>query len=124
MKTKNLFVCMSHKLTAEQRDGWGNIVEVSDDLKKQTSQISPEATLPEIKKLASNIVAEAINAKATHILVAGEPTLMLHANLIAHQKGIICVQSTTRRDTVEAIQPDGSVIKTQVFRHVQWREMF
>lgn len=121
---KNLFVCMSHTLTPDQEIGWDIVSVVSADLKKLTSQVSPDATLLEIKELAEKVVAEAIEAKATHILVAGEPTLMLHANLLAHKKGLNCVQSTTRRDTVETPQADGSVVKTQIFRHVQWREMF
>lgn len=115
---------MSHTLTPDQEIGWDTISIVSADTKKQTSQVSADATLLDIKELASVVVAEAIAAKATHILVTGEPTLMLHANLMAHELGLVCVQSTTQRDTVETVQPDGSVTKTQVFRHVQWREMF
>ena len=35
-----------------------------------------------------------------------------------------CVQSTTERKSREEILPDGTVKKTQVFKHVQWRDLF
>lgn len=118
---KKLFVCISHDLTEDQKQGWSEIVLVSDVLKRQTSQISPTATLEEIKELAAAVVVEAEGC--SHILCAGEPTLVMHVCLMAHVQGIIPVQSTTVRETVEKAQPDGSVIKTAIFRHVMWRDM-
>ena len=35
-----------------------------------------------------------------------------------------CVQSTTERKSQEITLPDGTVKKTQVFKHVQWRTLF
>jgi hypothetical protein len=63
-----------------------------------------------------------MDLKATHLFVAGEPSLFLHCCLIAkgHMK---VVQSTTERVSTETTQPDGTVLKTAVFKHVQWREI-
>ena len=121
---KKLFVCISHTMTSEQEQGWEQITLVSSDVKKRTSQISPMATLDEIKKLASEVVSEAVACGATHILCAGEPTLALHVALQAHGLGIVPTQSTTRRESQDVVQPDGSILKTAVFKHVQWRDMF
>ena len=123
MTTKILFVCISHTLTEDQKLGWSGITLVSDTLKKQTSQVPATATLQEVKTLAASVVAEAATSGCTHIMCAGEPTLVLHVALIASAAGIIPVQSTTERVTVETQQPDGVVVKTATFKHVQWREM-
>ena len=37
---------------------------------------------------------------------------------------MLCIQSTTERRSVEVTNPDGTVTKTAVFQHVQWRKMF
>lgn len=39
-------------------------------------------------------------------------------------KVFVCVQSTTERVSTEVANTDGTVTKTQVFKHVQWRNMF
>lgn len=35
-----------------------------------------------------------------------------------------CITSTTERKSIDELQPDGSVIKRAVFKHVMWRELF
>lgn len=35
-----------------------------------------------------------------------------------------CLQSTTKRESVDVVQDDGSVRKVSTFRHVQWRSFF
>lgn len=37
---------------------------------------------------------------------------------------LLAITSTTVRKSVEVTNPDGTVTKTDVFSHVQWREMF
>jgi hypothetical protein len=110
------------------------------------SNIPARADLEQVQALAKKIVGEAIKVGATHFFCVGEPTLTLWANVIASNQlgfgvqgdnvwandfvqlrpgaGLICIQSTTERKSVETTQPDGSVLKTAVFNHVQWREMF
>ena len=44
-------------------------------------------------------------------------------NYTVYQK-LSVIQSTTERRSIEVTNPDGSVTKTQIFQHVQWREMF
>ena len=123
--------------------------EVAPELQAQMSQIPATATLSDIQQLAKAIVAEAVKVGATHFYCVGEPTLSMWANLYASQfreveywkvrsqsfddcdfeenpcpVGLICIQSTTERRSVDVHNPDGTVSKTAVFAHVQWREMF
>lgn len=123
--------------------------EVAPKLQQQMSAIPATASLAEIQELAKAIVAEAVKAGATHFYCVGEPTLTMWANLYAFQLSSVslkiveditllaglnpakeyyskmtCIQSTTERKSVEVTNPDGSVTKTAVFQHVQWREMF
>lgn len=37
---------------------------------------------------------------------------------------MVCITSTTERQSVDTVNADGSVTKTAVFKHVQWRNMF
>ena len=123
--------------------------DVAPELQAQMSQIPATATLLEIQELAKAIVAEAVKAGATHFFITGEPTLTMWTNLYAGmsswgnssihawsddphasitpfflEKGLVCIQSTTERRAIEVTNPDGTVTKTAVFQHVQWREMF
>lgn len=123
MKTK-LFVCTSHVLTPEQLEGWSEVVYVSKETNDLTRQIPADASLQDVKALANRVLAEVCNTDATHFFCVGEPTLTLHANMLANTVGFVCVQSTTERKSVDQVQPDGTIHKTAVFKHVQWREMF
>lgn len=130
---KTLFVAFSHTLTAAQIedakaslgvDGIITLAEVFAPLQEQFSQVPASATTQEIKELAREIVSVALDAGATHFYVAGEPSLALHCSILAHECELVVVQSTTERKSVETHQPDGSVVKSAVFAHVQWRRVF
>ncbi len=119
------------------------LAEVAPELQAQMSQIPATASLVEIQELAKAIVAEAVKCGATHFFCTGEPTLTMWANIYASSEfeyfnyllqewvvygdvyhPMVCIQSTTERKTVEVTNPDGTVTKTQIFSHVQWRKMF
>jgi hypothetical protein len=139
------FVCLSHTLTAEQISslettfGEGDVVLVSSELKARTSQIPATATLQEVQDIACAVVTEAVNASATHFICQGEPTFAMWANIMAggaiiaswceginfmNWSSMKCITSTTERISVDTVQADGSVLKTAVFKHVQWRNLF
>lgn len=133
---KVVFVCLSHILTQEQiadlaADG---IVLVSPELGAKTRQIPANASLDEIKLLAMEVVKEARTAKATHFVCQGEPTFAMWANLFAGygvpcpddiiRGRMKCIVSTTERVSVDTPQADGTIVKTSVFKHVQWRPLF
>jgi len=136
MKNK-LFVCMSHTLNEDQKNGFIyqfgetefiDMKDVNTELKEKCSNIPAMATLSELRKLAFDVVEIARENGCTHFFLTGEPTLSFWANSEANYgfygDSMVCVQSTTERVSQDSVQPDGTVIKTQVFKHVQWREMF
>lgn len=129
---KVLFVAFSHSLTSEQISdaqktlGIDEIVSLGEsnpELQKMVSNVDPEATPQHIMVLAQNLINEASKANATHFYMAGEPALFLYSTLFANKYGLKVVQSTTKRESVETTKPDGTVIKTAIFKHVQWREL-
>ena len=139
---KIVFVCLSHTLTPEQITDLGVetlIVNASSELSFKTRAIPAGATLSDIQSLAAGVVAEARACNATHFVCQGEPTLAMWANLMAGGEflskwteginfmgwsAMQCIVSTTERVSVETTNADGSVTKTAVFKHVQWRNLF
>jgi hypothetical protein len=110
--------CSSSKEIAGQHGG-----VYTTKLQFQASNVPASWSSEQVKELAKAIVAEAAKANATHFYIAGEPTLVMFANLNAVQF-MCCVQSTTERRSVETINADGTVTKSSVFEHVQWRVLF
>lgn len=125
---------------------------VSPELAQECSNIDPNCSISHIQYLAAQVVVLAVLAECTHFCCQGEPGLAMWANLMArgyvtvsdnHTKFIInkgfdtielaneyiyprmtCVTSTTQRESIDVHQPDGSVVKSAVFKHVMWRELF
>jgi len=134
MTTQILFVAFSHSLTegqiadAKASLGIEKIIllkEVAPELQIKMSQIPATATISQIKDLAIAVVDVAAYHEATHFYVAGEPAFTMHSALEAASKyKFKVVSSTTERVSKETAQPDGSIVKTAVFQHVQWRPMF
>ena len=120
---------MSHTATAEQKaDFDGEAIElrsVNPELNALTEQIPPEFEAADFSTLAARVVAEAVKAGATHFAIAGEQNLCMHANLAAKAATeLICIQSVSRRVSIDTPQADGTVLKTSVFKHERWRNVF
>lgn len=124
---KKLFVCFSHRLTQDQIDDFGGDIvvlkDINDELAAQSSQVPPELEEKDIKRLAADVVDAASKEDATHFYIAGEPTLVFHAMKLAKESGMQVIQSTTRRESEDIPQPDGSVKRVAKFKHVQWRKL-
>lgn len=119
---KKLVVFMAHSLTPEQKEGWDEIVDMKEKSSVNFTQIDPEATSMEIYDMAQTMFNEAREEGATHVSLMGEPCLMHNMYMWCANNDITFVQSTTRRESKDIPQEDGSVKKISVFRHVQWRE--
>ena len=140
---------MSHTITQAQKEDFTNkygetsfitLQEVNPELSKQCQQVDPSATTADIKELAGEVAECAADNNATHFYCVGEPTLAMWANIYANNtlntafceypimgsnfRGMKCVQSTTKRTSVDEVQSDGTVKKLSVFSHVQWRDIF
>lgn len=53
-------------------------------------------------------------------MIGGAPYLMGYLVSALRAKGIEALYSFTQRETVETVNPDGSITKTAVFRHQGW----
>lgn len=124
---KKMFVCLSHGLTEDQiKDAKKSLsvtdfIYPSDELKLKTSNVSAEASISDVMLLVDEVLNQAADCDV--FLLQGEPTLMVHSNILAASLGKECVTSTTERVSVEKIE-NGKCLKTSVFKHVQFRPLF
>lgn len=128
------FNITNHQLTDEQRsviEAAGlEIVNLPDDLKNRWSDVPPDAGNDILMSLVRD-VATFIKAHELGLyniaMIQGEPVVCHNmAEFIrfpGSTKGmyVIPVVATTRRESTEVPQPDGSVKKLTVFRHVGFR---
>lgn len=120
---RTIFNCTSHNLTAEQRVGF-DVVELPVDLKAQWGQVT-ELSKEGIADDVVSIVTQAIAGPNSDnlILVHGHPGVTyLVVSRLKGVPGIVPVYAESVRDSVEEKQPDGSVKKVSVFRHLGFRE--
>ena len=134
-----LFIVMSHTLTDAQIDdfiaNYGTtefvtLQDVNPELSKLCQNLDPRLSTANIRELAVTICSIASSEKATHLYIAGEPSLVFWVSMYAEKlwsapyiNKMTCVQSTTKRISKDIPQPDGSVKKISSFSHVQWREL-
>lgn len=77
-------------------------------------------TLPSQRELMNRALAlrEIVRESgATSAMIGGAPYLMPHLDAALIAAGIRPLYAFSLRESVETIQPDGSVRKTQVFKH-------
>jgi len=125
-----ILVVMSHNLNQNQINGLNEmglepilISDVNSDLANQCKQIDPNFNKTDIQQIADSVVKTAISEGATHLMIQGEPSLFFSAVETAKQKGISCLIATTQRVSVERENADGSIVKTNVFKHVKFRQL-
>lgn len=53
-------------------------------------------------------------------MIGGAPWLMGHLAAALRSKGIAPVFAFSARESMDVAQPDGSILKTAVFRHLGW----
>ena len=82
--------------------------------------------LPTIERVQARAKALARIAKdhgANRAMIGGAPYLMAPLESALLECGIIPVYAFSRRESVEQIQPDGSVRKINIFRHMGFVDM-
>jgi hypothetical protein len=120
-----IFNCTSHNLTAEQREGY-DVVELPADLKAQWGQVtelSKEGIADDVVSVVTQAFAGSGYGFEGMVLVQGHPgvTYMVVSRLKG-VPGITPVYAESARDSREEQQPDGSIKKVSVFRHLGFRE--
>lgn len=82
--------------------------------------IPPEACTEDVHACAIKLLWELPpETQACH--VAGEFVLTYTLVKLLTECSFPCFCATTKREVVETVQPDGSVVKKTVFKFVQWR---
>ena len=64
----------------------------------------------------------AVAARAEAAMIGGAPFFMSALEAALKERGVRAVHAFSRRESGEERLPDGSVRKTQVFRHAGWVE--
>jgi hypothetical protein len=127
MKTRKILVAMSHQLQEKQTLALNvlgfQVITSEIYISEKCNMLSPNLTSEDLEIISQKIIKEAELKGCSGIIMVGEPMLTFHVWDIARASGLEILQSTTERKTVEETQKDGSIIKTQMFDHVQWRRL-
>lgn len=134
MPTSNIANLTQHRATADQimagvfdlaiqgddfaaavglrQDQFGYYARLSDvltfDSLSSTSKMTSRAIL---------LAQAAIKSGATHAMIGGAPFFMPTLERVLAQSGIQPLYAFSVRESVETVQPNGTVAKTAVFRH-------
>ena len=124
--TKKAFWLMNHEATKEQKkdlmETWGvtEIITPSVESKAKWGSVSPDAENLEEELLS--VIYEILDHEPDYLVIQGEATAVFGVVAEIQEYGGICLAATTRRESKETTLPDGSIKKTNVFRHVRFRE--
>ena len=125
--THTLFLFFNHDLTEHQKQdaiaslGVKRIVELPPSLKALWRSIPPEleALSDYISPFKKWLEAEA--CKGDYVLIQGDFGACYLMVRYCFEKGFVPVYSTTKREVIEKLLPDGSIELHHVFRHRRFR---
>ena len=119
MKIINL---TQHPATAEQAEA--GVIDLPPQERQELQRLLTFEELPsalQVRQRAWGIEALAARAAescgATAAMIGGAPFLMAPLEAALRRTGIAPVYAFSRRESVEEVQPDGSVRKINTFRH-------
>jgi len=121
-----LYKMTSHPLSEQQnKDATQNLgvkefLTLPDSLQKEFSQVPPNGNLDETFLLDLQTELQQLS-KGDYVLVQGEFGVTYHVVSFCLENGLNPVYATTKRDSTEVVQPDGSTKKIMTFNHVQFR---
>lgn len=132
---RKALVILNHPLSSEQIEDlsktWGvnfdAIISLPPELKTLWANIPPEADDVQVCAHVQPIInwarSKDIGLLPSDIIIIGGELVATLAVIAGMDKDILPVCATTRRESVEKTMPDGSVQKTNVFRHVRFRQI-
>lgn len=116
-----------HKATQDQKDA--GVVDLPEDLQKKLVDLLTFNELPnidEINRRATEIARmaeEFANGETVAAMIGGAPFLMPVLDKKLRKRAITPLYAFSKRESVEKVQPDGSVVKTSVFKHAGFVEI-
>ena len=122
---EKILIAMSHALTPAQvedlkNNGYEPVIS-KKYVELKCNRIPATASPNDLLNIAVELVGEAVDKNCEAIAMTGEPMLTFLTWQEALGSGLTVLQSTTERKSIETRNSDGTVTKTNVFEHVQWR---
>ena len=120
-ETTNLINLTQHPTTTEQLTA--GVTEPADKDEVRRLLTFDELPSKELVKARAKALAEiAENSGAKSAMIGGAPFLMAALEKALREVGITPVYAFSKRESVEKTLPDGSVQKTNVFKHIGFVE--
>lgn len=126
---RSVLVCIQHALTEEQMASTAsaasltNLKDAAPEVFASAANIDPAITPEDINALAFRL-AKIITQFEVAILPIGSPELQCLLTRHLLEAGVqtppVVVFARTRRESVDTTNPDGSVVKSSVFKHAGW----
>lgn len=132
---RKALVILNHPLSPEQIEDlsktWGvnsdAIITLPPELKTLWANVPPEAddiqVFNHVQPISNWARSKDIGLLPGDMIIIGGELVATLAVIAGMDKDILFVCATTRRESVEKTMPDGSVQKTNVFRHVRFRQI-
>ena len=125
---KKLITLFNHSLTDDQtKDAQASlkvreIISIPEDIRRTWGQVPPD--LPEISDYLAPVRQWLTDSArpGDYVLIHGDFGASYIMVRFAFESGLVPVYATTQRESLETRQPDGTVKKTAVFKHVQFRK--
>lgn len=112
-----------HSSTPEQRAH--GVVDLEGKEREELLELLTFNELPtqsEVRERAERIADLTSTHGCEAAMIGGAPYLMGPLEAALRERGITPLYAFTKRESVEEVQPDGSVRKTAVFRHAGFIE--
>ena len=116
---KKIVVTMNHELSNQQNE-WFSTNGFEIEIVKHPV-VNENMNYNQVYDIAIKYCNSFPLLKTDFVFLQGEPTFVICANIILAKRNIPVIVATTKREAVETLQPDGSVIKTSVFKHCRFR---
>jgi hypothetical protein len=111
----------NHSMTDEQivgLKGW-EVVELPEEIQGRLAQCGPDAA--RLIRLATDVIEFAQSEGANFIFgPAGSPAFCDIFSNLCRDAQIVIVFSHSVRESIETVKEDGTVVKTNVFKHVSF----
>jgi hypothetical protein len=116
-----------HKATQEQINA--GVKDLPEQYRTELIKLLTIEELPTVRELKQRAIdiynmflVATVMSPETEVLIGGAPYLLPYLTGQFKAGKIKCFHAFSRRESVETTQPDGAVIKTNVFKHVGFIE--
>lgn len=124
---KKIFLLFSHTLTTDQEKdlkehhGIEEMIYLPSNLQDIWSNVDPEIIEDEkLQEVLDYVISN--SKKKDYVLIQGEWGFVYKSIDFFKENKRVPIYSTTKRDVVETTQPDGTIIKKSIFKHIKYKK--